>query len=249
MLTEQALADIWAAVDASTASATKAAYRSDWARFTTWTTERGFAPLPAPPLVVAHYITEAAAEQTSVGKWRYTPATLSRWVSIDQPVPHRRRDGRSRPVRGGPAGVVRDPPDPAGPSEPAGTAAAERYPPASDIVVSGGGRLALGGGRPPRHGAAGDGIRRRAPPQRTRRPDPGRCHPAQDRRPARPAPVVEDRPGGPRPGQGPAVRAGPGHLPALRLRAVAGSAARLGHRPRWAAAAARSFRCWPGRHR
>ncbi len=80
-LSEQALADIWAAVDASTASATKAAYRSDWNRFTTWTTERGFAPLPAPPLVVAHYITEAAAEQTSVGKWRYTPATLSRWVS------------------------------------------------------------------------------------------------------------------------------------------------------------------------
>jgi integrase len=31
--------------------------------------------------VVAHYLTEAAAEQTGVGKWRYTPATLSRWVS------------------------------------------------------------------------------------------------------------------------------------------------------------------------
>ena len=69
VLTEQALADIWAAVDASTATATKAAYRSDWARFTSWTTERGFAQLPLPPLVVAHYVTEAAAEQTSVGKW------------------------------------------------------------------------------------------------------------------------------------------------------------------------------------
>ena len=78
---EQALADVLAAVDASTSSATKAAYRSDWARFTTWATERGFGPLPAPPLVVAHYITEAAAEQTSVGKWRYTPSTLTRCVN------------------------------------------------------------------------------------------------------------------------------------------------------------------------
>ena len=78
---EQALAEVLAAVDASTAVNTKKAYRSDWARFTAWTTERGFAPLPAPPLVVAHYVTEAAAEQTGVGKWRYTPATLTRWVS------------------------------------------------------------------------------------------------------------------------------------------------------------------------
>jgi site-specific recombinase XerD len=78
---KQALADVWAAVDASTAVNTKKAYRSDWARFTAWTTERRFAPLPAPPLVVAHYVTEAAAEQTGVGRWRYTPATLTRWVS------------------------------------------------------------------------------------------------------------------------------------------------------------------------
>ena len=44
---EQALAEVLAAVDASTAANTKKAYRSDWARFTAWTTERGFAPLPA----------------------------------------------------------------------------------------------------------------------------------------------------------------------------------------------------------
>jgi len=43
VLSEQALADVLAAVDASTAANTKAAYRSDWARFTTWSTERGFA--------------------------------------------------------------------------------------------------------------------------------------------------------------------------------------------------------------
>ena len=81
VLTEESLSGVWAAVDASTATATKTANRSDWARFTAWTTERGFAALPAPALVVAHYLTEAATEQTSVGRWRYTPATLSRWVS------------------------------------------------------------------------------------------------------------------------------------------------------------------------
>ena len=47
VLTGQALADIWAAVDASTAVNTKKVYSSDWARFTTWTRQRGFCPLPA----------------------------------------------------------------------------------------------------------------------------------------------------------------------------------------------------------
>ena len=59
----------------------EAVYRSDWARFTGWAGERGFPALPAEPLVVAHYLTAAAAEQTGVGRWRYTPATLYRWVS------------------------------------------------------------------------------------------------------------------------------------------------------------------------
>ncbi len=81
VLSEQALADVLAAVDASTAVNTKAAYRSDWARFTGWATDRGFPALPADPLVVAHYVTEAAAEMTGVGRWRYAPATLTRWVS------------------------------------------------------------------------------------------------------------------------------------------------------------------------
>ena len=110
VLSEQALADVLAAVDASTSVNTKKAYRSDWTRFTTWTTERGFAPLPAPALVVAHYITEAAAAQTWVGRWRFTPATLTRWVSsINQfhtaaglPPP-----GRSEVVRRALSGVRR----------------------------------------------------------------------------------------------------------------------------------------------
>ena len=78
---EAALAGVWAAVDASTAANTKTAYRSDWRRFTAWAGAAGYPALPAAPLVVAHYLTAAAAEQTGVGRWRYTPATLSRWVS------------------------------------------------------------------------------------------------------------------------------------------------------------------------
>ena len=80
-LPPEALARVLDVIEASTAAATKRAYRSDWQRFTAWTTQRGFRPLPAPPAVIAHYVTEAAAEQTGVGKWRYAPATLTRWVS------------------------------------------------------------------------------------------------------------------------------------------------------------------------
>jgi len=50
LLSDQAIADVLAAVDASTAPNTKAAYRSDWGRFTAWTTQRRFPPLPAPGL-------------------------------------------------------------------------------------------------------------------------------------------------------------------------------------------------------
>ena len=110
VLSDQALADVLAAVDASTAANTKAAYRSDWARFTLWAGAGGFPPLPAPPLVVAHYITQAAAEMTGVGKWRYTPATLTRWVSsINQFHTAAGHDapGRSEVVRRALSGVRR----------------------------------------------------------------------------------------------------------------------------------------------
>jgi len=72
---------VWAAVEASTSVNTKAAYRSDWARFQGWATGAGYAVLPADPMVVAAYLTGAAAEQTVVGQWRYSPATLTRWAS------------------------------------------------------------------------------------------------------------------------------------------------------------------------
>ena len=130
-------------------SNTKAAYRSDWARFTAWTTERGFAPLPAPPLVVAHYVTEAAAEQTGVGKWRYTPATLTRWVSsinqfhtaagLDAP-------GRSEVVRRALSGVRRIRATPPVRRSPL---LLERHPHPADVDLSDSAAGVAGGGGAP----------------------------------------------------------------------------------------------------
>jgi hypothetical protein len=60
--------------------------------------------------VLAHYLTEAAAEQTGVGKWRYAPATLTRWVaSINQVHTAAGLDppGRSEVVRRALSGIRR----------------------------------------------------------------------------------------------------------------------------------------------
>ena len=162
VLSEQALADVLAAVDASTAANTKAAYRSDWARFTLWAGAGGFPPLPAPPLVVAHYITEAAAEMTGVGKWRYTPATLTRWVSsINQFHTAAGHDapGRSEVVRRALSGIRRIRATPPVRRAPLLLTTSGRF---WHPCRTSAGRLAGGGGRPPGHGAAADGVRRRA---------------------------------------------------------------------------------------
>lgn len=81
VLSEEDRARVWSAVDASTAGNTKAAYRSDWARFTRWAGEHGHPVVPAHPLVVAAYLTAAAAEQSPAGEWRYRASTLTRWAS------------------------------------------------------------------------------------------------------------------------------------------------------------------------
>lgn len=109
-LSDEDRARVWTAVDASTSSNTKAAYRSDWARFTRWAAEHGHPVLPAHPLVVAAYLTAAAGEQSPVGEWRYRASTLTRWASsINQfhtaaglPPP-----GRSEVVRRALAGIRR----------------------------------------------------------------------------------------------------------------------------------------------
>jgi len=70
----------------------------------------GYPPLPTPPAVLAHYITEAAAEQTGIGTWRYAPATQTRWVaSINQVHTAAGLDapGRSEVVRRALSGIRR----------------------------------------------------------------------------------------------------------------------------------------------
>ncbi len=77
----EALDRVWAAVDASTSSATKAAYRSDWARFQRWAAAGGHQVLPASPLLVASYLTEAAEERKPDGRPAFGSASLTRWAS------------------------------------------------------------------------------------------------------------------------------------------------------------------------
>ena len=158
-------------VEASLAASSKTAYRSDWRRFTGWAGAGGFPALPAPPVVVAAYVTAAAAEQTPSGRFRYAPSTLTRWVSsINQfhTAAGLEAPGRTEVVRRALSGIRRiraTPPsrrapllledirDPAGLAEPAGR------------------RLAGRGRGPAGRGAAADGVRRGVPPLRARRPD------------------------------------------------------------------------------
>ena len=101
---------VWAAVEASTSAATKAAYRSDWGRFERWCAAGGHPVLPASPMVIAAYLTEAAGERKPDGRPRFSAASLTRWASsINQvhtaaghPAP-----GRSEVVRRALSGVRR----------------------------------------------------------------------------------------------------------------------------------------------
>ncbi len=101
---------VWAAVEGSTSAATKAAYRSDWARFERWASAGGHAVLPASPMLVAAYLTGAAEERKPDGRPAFGAASLARWSSsINQvhtaagfPAP-----GRSEVVRRALSGVRR----------------------------------------------------------------------------------------------------------------------------------------------
>ncbi len=109
-LDADAVRRVWAAVDASTSAATKAAYRSDWSRFERWAAAGGHVVLPASPMVVAAYLTEAGGERKPDGRPAFGSASLTRWASsINQvhtaagfPAP-----GRSEVVRRALSGVRR----------------------------------------------------------------------------------------------------------------------------------------------
>ncbi len=92
---------------------TLAAYRADWGRFTAWCARHGVPPLPAAPAVVAAYVAEAANTTAASGRsvpWRYSPATLARWVATinkAHDLAGERPPGRDATVRDTLAGIRR----------------------------------------------------------------------------------------------------------------------------------------------
>ena len=81
LLPPEVVAELSRVVDASLSPASRRAYRGDWRRFAGWAADQGYPLLPAPPAVVAAYVTAAAAEQKHDGTFAYAPASLTRWVS------------------------------------------------------------------------------------------------------------------------------------------------------------------------
>ena len=109
-LPAEALDRVWAAVDASTSPNTKAAYRSDWARFERWAAADGHRVLPASPLLVAVYLTSSAEERRPDGRLRFGSASLTRWSSSINQVHTAagfEAPGRSEVVRRALSGVRR----------------------------------------------------------------------------------------------------------------------------------------------
>ncbi len=110
LLPPEVVADLSRVVDASLTRASRRAYRADWHRFTGWATRNGYPFLPAPPAVLAAYVTAAAAAQRPNGTFAYAPASLTRWVSsINQVHAAANLDppGRSELVRRALAGIRR----------------------------------------------------------------------------------------------------------------------------------------------
>lgn len=75
-------------VAASKSANTRRAYVSDWRRFQSWCTAHGHPSLPAHPLTVAAYLTDASEIRDQAGRREYAPATLARWVAA---IGHRHR--------------------------------------------------------------------------------------------------------------------------------------------------------------
>ncbi|WP_420855140.1 tyrosine-type recombinase/integrase [Rhodococcus koreensis] len=81
-LSEQVVAQIAGALEASQSAGTRRVYASDWRRFRSWCHTYGHAALSAHPATVAAYLVDAADTLTEVGEKAYSPSTLNRWVSV-----------------------------------------------------------------------------------------------------------------------------------------------------------------------
>nr|WP_241032077.1 site-specific integrase [Rhodococcus pseudokoreensis] len=81
-LSDQTVAHITGALEASHSAGTRRVYASDWRRFRGWCERSGHAALPAHPVTVAAYLVDAAETLTDVGERAYSPSTLNRWISV-----------------------------------------------------------------------------------------------------------------------------------------------------------------------
>lgn len=81
-LSEQAVAQIAGALEASQSAGTRRVYASDWRRFRSWCHTHGHSALPAHPATVAAYLVDAADTLTGAGEKAYSSSTLNRWVSV-----------------------------------------------------------------------------------------------------------------------------------------------------------------------
>lgn len=78
---EAAWAQIMEMIAASRAPSTARNYAADTRRFRAWCEAHGYEMLPAAPEVVAAYLNDQAAVRDGTGDPRYSPATLTRWLS------------------------------------------------------------------------------------------------------------------------------------------------------------------------
>ncbi|WKN61431.1 site-specific integrase [Rhodococcus opacus] len=81
-LSEQTVAQIAGALEASQSAGTRRVYASDWRRFRSWCHTHGHPALPAHPATVAAYPVDAADTLADAGEKAYSPSTLNRWVSV-----------------------------------------------------------------------------------------------------------------------------------------------------------------------
>lgn len=68
-------------ITASKSANTRDAYERDWAKWTDWCTRNRVIALPADPVAVANFISEASEAVRPSGRPAYAPSTLTRWVA------------------------------------------------------------------------------------------------------------------------------------------------------------------------
>lgn len=81
VVSELALANIRSFQRSATAENTRRGYETHWRAFVSWCGRHDFSPLPAAPLTVAAYLSQAANLVDEAGEHYYSPGTISRWLT------------------------------------------------------------------------------------------------------------------------------------------------------------------------